>query len=156
MGYVECLILSCSPWNLFSLNCVWTVGFFAVCLLIRLLLYLWKSSPDWLIKCTRKLKFYHKTVTNVQEWKGGMIQLLFYYPNWQRLVMESVLTGVAWQHARLINEVTALCCEVAKGLDKTHGFSHWLEQLEWCLLTFSQDLAVIYYPCHSWRGARGS
>lgn len=29
--------------------------------------------------------------------------------------------GVARQHAHLINEVPVLCCEVAEGLDKTHG-----------------------------------
>lgn len=58
--------------------------------------------------------------------------------------MKSEHAGVAWQRAHLINEVTALCCEVAKGLDKTHGFPYQLEQLERCFLTSSEALAVIY------------
>ena len=38
--------------------------------------------------------------------------------------MKSECMGVAWQHTHLINEVPDLCCEVAEGIDKTHGFAH--------------------------------
>lgn len=42
-----CLILSHSHVNLFSFSAIFlTVSFFADCLLIKLLIYLFKASPD--------------------------------------------------------------------------------------------------------------
>lgn len=56
--------------------------------------------------------------------QGGIIKLQFYCKKLTRSGMNGVRAGVWWQHAHLINEVTVLCCEVGKGLDKTHSFAH--------------------------------
>lgn len=39
--------------------------------------------------------------------------------------MKRECTRVVWHHAHLINEVTLLCWEVAKGPDKTHDSNGW-------------------------------
>lgn len=101
-----------------------------------------KVLPRLTNQVHQKLKFHHKIVTNVLEWEGDD-PISVWLSNWQK-----ISDGGKGHWSRVGNTLPIwmegqLMKEVAKGLDKTHGFSHWLEQLEWCFLTFSQDLVDI-------------